>query len=358
MQVDTKKRIEYIDALRGFTMLLVVFSHVVLFSFGGSNGFSYNSIFITFRMPLFFTISGFLMYKPHRFVQGKEVSLFLKNKFRVQIIPTVILTALFSWVFSLSFFNLWMSPTKSGYWFTVALFCYFLLYSIVSFIVERLTLDETERWTFIIGGIFSILVYGLATFSTFNICPWAHSNISGFLGLVQFKYYVFFFFGSLIRWKYDLYLKLLNNNVFITIIIGCFIIIHILFQKSWRLEGLLGICRWTIVLPMLGFLGVILLFAFFNKYKEAFSSGTFVGKKMQYIGERTLDIYFIHYFILPRNLHFINTLLLDNPFIELIVGLCIAVLVVFFSLIISNLIRCSDPLAKLLFGKIIKQVNK
>lgn len=77
--VMATKRIEYIDAMRGFTMLLVVYSHVLVFSYdnlivynlhngglslnGGVNPLTFNSLFVLFRMPLFFFISGFILYK-------------------------------------------------------------------------------------------------------------------------------------------------------------------------------------------------------------------------------------------------------------------------------------------------------
>lgn len=59
--------------MRGFAMLLVVYSHIIAFSysgalkndiaFGGNDFLSFNALFILFRMPLFFFISGFLLYK-------------------------------------------------------------------------------------------------------------------------------------------------------------------------------------------------------------------------------------------------------------------------------------------------------
>lgn len=53
------KRIEYIDAMRGFTMLLVVYSHILLFGYSDllirdNEILSFNRFFLTFRMPLFF----------------------------------------------------------------------------------------------------------------------------------------------------------------------------------------------------------------------------------------------------------------------------------------------------------------
>ena len=58
------KRIQYIDALRGFTMILVVFAHVLLWTFNlGNHETVIGSLFITFRMPMFFFISGYISYK-------------------------------------------------------------------------------------------------------------------------------------------------------------------------------------------------------------------------------------------------------------------------------------------------------
>ena len=58
-----KQRVRYIDALRGFTMILVVWAHVMLdMGLGGYNTVL-GSIFLTFRMPMFFYISGYIAYK-------------------------------------------------------------------------------------------------------------------------------------------------------------------------------------------------------------------------------------------------------------------------------------------------------
>ena len=56
-----KPRLGWLDALRGFTMLLVVTNHVALKSFGMQIRWSAAlQFFLLFRMPLFFFISGFL----------------------------------------------------------------------------------------------------------------------------------------------------------------------------------------------------------------------------------------------------------------------------------------------------------
>ena len=56
------KRIGYIDALRGFTMFLVVVMHVGAMCFGPPAP-SFHSILKLIRMPMFFLVSGFVFYK-------------------------------------------------------------------------------------------------------------------------------------------------------------------------------------------------------------------------------------------------------------------------------------------------------
>ena len=59
-----KPRLEWLDALRGFTMILVVAYHVCQQGFMMPVKVSSSMPFLVlFRMPLFFFVSGFLAYK-------------------------------------------------------------------------------------------------------------------------------------------------------------------------------------------------------------------------------------------------------------------------------------------------------
>ena len=53
-----KHRLEYVDALRGLAILLVVFMHVPQYGFGQSIGGNYMEMAILLAVPLFFFISG------------------------------------------------------------------------------------------------------------------------------------------------------------------------------------------------------------------------------------------------------------------------------------------------------------
>jgi fucose 4-O-acetylase-like acetyltransferase len=69
------------------------------------------------------------------------------------------------------------------------------------------------------------------------------------------------------------------------------------------------------------------------------------------IGRRTLDIYLIHYFVLPYNLIQLDVWLQyhhNTLFVPM--ALILALWVVIISLLISSILRVSPLLAKYLFG--------
>ena len=80
-----KQRIEYIDAMRGFTMILVVYSHICHFCFGDSL-LGFNAVFFLFRLPCFFFISGWLFETMAR----KPFWMVARRKMMVQLVPTFI----------------------------------------------------------------------------------------------------------------------------------------------------------------------------------------------------------------------------------------------------------------------------
>jgi fucose 4-O-acetylase-like acetyltransferase len=97
--------------------------------------------------------------------------------------------------------------------------------------------------------------------------------------------------------------------------------------------------------------GLVVLFSFFRVYQKSFSKEKALGRTLQYIGRRTLDVYLIHFFLIPRNLTFV-TLFTDHPMpiIEATCTLIISLLIVAASLLIGNIFRLSPFLAHWLFG--------
>ncbi len=91
-------RMQWVDAMRGFSMLIVVFGHVLLsMGIGGYNSFL-SSILLTFRMPLFFFVSGFFSFRAIEWWNKKRIGDILKRKLQAQILCTVLFLAVYQYV--------------------------------------------------------------------------------------------------------------------------------------------------------------------------------------------------------------------------------------------------------------------
>ena len=77
-----------------------------------------------------------------------------------------------------------------------------------------------------------------------------------------------------------------------------------------------------------------------------------LSKPLQYVGTRTLDIYLLHYFFLPRFLLSYADQLqaFNSSVVELVVILCISLLVLGVTLLASYIIRLSPFLGHYLLG--------
>jgi len=108
------KRIEYIDAMRGFTMILVVFAHISFYAYH-EDIITFGRAFLQFRMPLFFFISGFILYKHERVWTSLTLYEFMSLKFKVQIISTVCFLLVYGVLFDVVWDTVWSDKYKAGY---------------------------------------------------------------------------------------------------------------------------------------------------------------------------------------------------------------------------------------------------
>jgi fucose 4-O-acetylase-like acetyltransferase len=98
---------------------------------------------------------------------------------------------------------------------------------------------------------------------------------------------------------------------------------------------------------------VMLIFAFFRNYAEWFTKEKRIGNMFQYIGVRTLDVYLIHYFFLPK-LPDVGVWFKAHPHnfvLEGTTAILLAFLVIAFSILTSHVLRISPILKKWLFGR-------
>lgn len=335
-------RIEYIDALRGMTMIFVVFNHIATFVWDITDtGIpSVHNYLVQVRMPMFFFISGFVLYKGNVIWNRKYVFEFLRKKILIQIIPTLVFLTLFVHVHGGDLLSILYTPAKCGYWFTYMLFLYFFLYAIIQFCFRK----HASLIMLIIGIAFLPIAYPPIT----NIIPISDSS-KGLLSIVYFHYFLFFFIGSIARKhfvKIEYYLESKYLLFFCIIIYFVLNVYHDIVPNNGH--GPTGF----IVGLFLTFSGLTILFAFFRSHREQFSKSCFLGRSLQYIGRRTLDVYLLHYFFIPYQLGRVISVFKEHPMpiIEALFSLALALVVIACTLLISNIIRLSPILAHYLFG--------
>ena len=356
-----KPRLGWLDALRGFTMLLVVTNHVALKSFGMQIRWSAAlQFFLLFRMPLFFFISGFLAYKASRVWNARTLGELTLKKMRVQIIPTVVFFLLFLAMVPTTPFlhNLdeaLASSMKAGYWFTIVLLYMLLTFYLFSYVESKLFRGYPAPPILIL----LLFIVSLCMFETCYLprhFSWAlgykgqPNEFLNYTSLVEmFRYFPFFLYGALMHRYWERAQRLMDSRWFfpVVVILALLTTLEVIKWHNLRLE-------WASLPHTLAmFLLLTMVFMFFRHYSDFFSDKTALGRGLQFIGRRTLDIYLLHYFFLPKlpmvgEFFRVNR---HNFILDTTAALAVALVVVAFCVITSQLLRVSPFLKKHLFGR-------
>ena len=362
-------RLGWLDALRGFTMLLVVTNHVALKSFGMQIRWSAAlQFFLLFRMPLFFFISGYLAYKASRVWNARTLGEMTLKKMRVQIIPTAVFFLLFLAMIPTTPFidNLneaLASSMKAGYWFTLVLLYMLLTYYLFSYIEQKLSSFHIPLSSFhlpLSSFLFPLLfIVSLCLFETCYLPrqfswalghkgpPNAFMNYSSLVEML--RYFPFFLYGAFVHRHWERAQQLMDSRWCFPLVV-LFALITTLEVVKWhnlRME-------WASLPHTLAmFLLLTMVFMFFRHYSDFFSDKTALGRGLQFIGRRTLDIYLLHYFFLPKlpmvgEFFRVNR---HNFILDTTAALAVALVVVAFCVLTSQLLRVSPFLKKYLFGR-------
>lgn len=358
MDIPVKKpRLEWLDALRGFTMILVVANHVSRVGFEQNWKFSTSlSFLLLFRMPLFFFVSGFLAYKTAQVWDAKNLGQLLVKKMKIQTIPTIVFFLLFNAIIWPNFWNgidvNFHSPMKGGYWFTIALLWMFIFYYLFSFAESKLRI---KSWL-------PITVFFLISLCLYETCylPRYFAWAQGYKGepiqwlndtcLGQvFMYFPFFLFGNIVHRYWENAQRIMDSKWFypIVIVVVIFSTMDVIKWHTFRME-------WTNLPSTLAKFGLLLIvFMYFRYYKDHFTKLSPIGASLQYIGRRTLDIYLLHFFFLPNipTVGMFFNKYRHNFVLDTTLAVVIALLIIAFCVITSNILRVSPFFRKYLFGR-------
>ncbi|MBP5772052.1 MAG: acyltransferase [Bacteroidaceae bacterium] len=359
-----RTRLQWLDALRGFTMLMVVTNHVYGMGFVADTKQSmFMSLCLLFRMPLFFFISGFLAYKAHFEWNSTETGRLIAKKLRVQVVPTLVfMTAFVALTYKARYFweklgEAWQSATKDGYWFTLVLLQMFLVYYALCGICSLWKRSEkgarASRVTLTDGSLIFLFILSLCAYATLYMPSWFSWQKDEFwqvTSLTEFvRFFHFFLFGNLVHRFWPQVQKLFDSTWFFPLLIALAFVCAGDYLKWHHLRLQWANLPRTVSMYAL----VMIIVAFFRNYSRWFSKETRLGATLQYMGVRTLDIYLLHYFFLPK-LPDVGKWFKAHPqnfMLEGTSAIAVALLVVAFCILTSHILRVSPFLKKWLFGR-------
>ena len=357
---ETKRgvRMEWLDAMRGLTMILVVAYHVAQISFGVSERTSSSLPFLVlFRMPLFFFVSGFLAYKASFEWTVPNTLRLTWKKLKIQVLPALVFLCVLIILRRPEFWTPFMkamhSPTKGGYWFTWVLLQMFVIYYLACLLQRCLPPSPPKGKGANNAVIWVLFVVSLFVYESLylpKIFTFYKNDFFLYSSLIKtLNFLPFFLFGNLVHRYWEKILKLdILSWFFPLLTIVAFVCCADIFR--WHTLKF----AWTNLprtVAMFSLLSMVLIFFYY--YKEWFTSDKVIGRSLQYIGVRTLDIYLLHFILLPKMPQVGEWLNHNRPnfILEIVTSFSVALVVIGFCLLISHILRISPIFRQYLFGR-------
>lgn len=283
------QRKEWIDCMRGITMLLVIITHCEFYLTSGHSSFS--DFCVVFRMPLFFFISGYFAYSQRlKFSAPGKVIEPIRRRLLGVIVPTMVFCALFS-ILLISIENTSISDIlhdkyKGGYWFTLVSFEIFIICIPLVFIANVNSIKRSIK----ILVFLSVMIL-FAYLRDYIVADWRNHPFVEVMSLeFTFEYLPYFALGILTRINE----KFLTDSLARWWTIIALAAIYII-ASSYAPQLKFG----TQDMRFLPFISIILIciFLIFYKLRNLFNRSNHVGQALSHIGRNTLQIYLMHYFI-------------------------------------------------------------
>lgn len=281
----------FVDILRGIAMILVVLMHSED-HFGSINRF--NTLLTPYRMPMFFFISGFLLYS-----SNFTPVLFRKrfsSRIVAQLFPTIVFFTIYTIVFPyFTFEEAVFSVTKNGYWFPLVSIGLFLLWTPLLLIVSRVSKGWSNVATFIFLAAIGLYALVKIDMVLYNHDRAFYTRYLNSLLMMQplVKNSCFFLFGMLTSIVFrEIDSREVNKNrlgVTAALVAVLFVVAH-----QWGVEH----TGMELLLSPLCIAGV-LFGVFFMAYSlNEQLSRLKICRYTAMIGTMTLEIYLLHFFFL------------------------------------------------------------
>jgi peptidoglycan/LPS O-acetylase OafA/YrhL len=156
--------------------------------------------------------------------------------------------------------------------------------------------------------------------------------------------------GTLVKKYFDKVCKyIFDNNVIMLISTVIMIVGAIAYINNYYVQFETKL--------ILSIVGILSIFYFFMRNGD-YMDNSRVGKGLQYIGRRTLDVYLLHYFFVTNSLTWINKWGVTSPTMKFVLSILTALVIIGICLLISKFLRTNPLLGKILFGAKMPQKTK
>ena len=332
--VNTKieGRIQWVDALKGFLILLVVMGHMADPKDASSGIYSF---IYTFHMPLFFMVSGILALD----IRNKNVSKYIGRKTETLLIPFLSFAIITSFLKGWQYFPLYfLADNKHGLWFLLVLFvfCSFLLLCCkvvkyctrkkeyhINVINQEKNIIIKEVIAFVILELLFVIVYYFSSPILRDIL----------IPKTLFLYWPYFIFGYVL------------SNMKIRVpdyVIGVF---GIVFFAIWWSSIKYGLNQ-ELLYQLSRFCA-----CFFFLYCFMNISDSWLTKALGFLGEESLSIYVMHYWFYPGVGAFLLSHCGGIMLFNCLSFLAVAVFVSLFCIVIKRVSCTNRLLSFILWGK-------
>ena len=333
------QRLDYIDAIKGCAILLVVMGHVIPWcfsAFASVRGLSPSPILVweviySFHMPLFMLVSGFL-FGQTRFTTLKEYFVKMWGKALALLVPYVFCGLLLSVV---------RSDGMYKYWYLLTLWQLLVIVGVENYFVDKIKAIRLRMLVEIGVLAFTFVVLRLIPNyydgHILHVCSNWYKHLNG----------LFFYFalGSFVMRYMDIQ-KLMSNMAY-----SC---CAILFVASFIIQEPISVDVLSILRRLTA---IYCCFYLFNQY---FTSGRVVDY-FKRLGRHSLQIYLFHFFFAIQITQIGDCFILlsqggdferiTGTFLQGVYALGVSLILSELSLFIGKLIQSSRILSVLLLGE-------
>jgi fucose 4-O-acetylase-like acetyltransferase len=329
--MEQTKRLDYIDALKGFAILLVVMGHFLANCHtdfktalvGGGQSMLLWKFIYSFHMPLFMFCSGLVFKFDNPSLSNLIIS--INKRIKGLMLP----------YFGMGAVAFFLLDKFAPFWYLYTLFVFYVITLAIYLIMSRF------QWWHGIAGSVILLITGL--FVQISCSKLGNYEIKPFLDIGHFSLYFFFCLGVVFK-KHQIS-KYCGTKFFSTTVIIFFILFLIKFDIIHTSNNhLLSV----VTSRMYVLSAILMLYSLFLNVEKGY---TFTWLKK--IGFISLEIYILHPFFLPKLAFFEDAFNSFAPqssviiqfFVSLVASILLIVCCSFFAKIPPS------PLKKILFGK-------